>query len=68
MLQVAGLLVFAVATISAERPELEVMMVSAGEPMTMDFREDRVRVMVNPDAQGGLGPAIGEVVLPPQIG
>lgn len=49
----------AVAAISAARPELEVVLMDAGGMMTMDLREDRVRVMVT---------SAGAVAQPPQIG
>jgi hypothetical protein len=64
----------AVATISRQRPDLEVMQVPAGDHhnsplwMTKEFKKDRVRVMINLDYQGGMGPRIGEVCMTPQIG
>ena len=45
--------------VSAARPELEVVLMDAGGMMTMDLREDRVRVMVT---------TAGAVAQPPQIG
>jgi hypothetical protein len=56
-----------VATISRQRPDLEVVQVPAGDHhnhplwMTKEFKKDRVRVMINLDYQGGMGPRIGEV-------
>ena len=50
----------AVATIKAERPDLaQVMTFEEGGMMTMDWREDRVRVFVNGAGQVSTPPACG---------
>eukprot|EP00343_Euplotes_focardii_P007240 CAMPEP_0205822550 /NCGR_PEP_ID=MMETSP0206-20130828/12998_1 /ASSEMBLY_ACC=CAM_ASM_000279 /TAXON_ID=36767 /ORGANISM="Euplotes focardii, Strain TN1" /LENGTH=68 /DNA_ID=CAMNT_0053118923 /DNA_START=35 /DNA_END=241 /DNA_ORIENTATION=+ len=49
----------AVAAIKAERPELEVSTSPCDAMLTMDFRENRVRIMVD---------AAGNVVAPPTCG
>ena len=50
----------AVSTIKAERPDLQsVTSIEEGSMMTMDFREDRVRVMVNVDGNVTKAPTVG---------
>jgi nucleotide-sensitive chloride channel 1A len=49
----------AMAAISAERPDLSVERVEEGAIVTMDFREDRVRVYVGADGSVGMEPKIG---------
>ncbi len=50
----------AVSTIKAERPDLQsVTSMEEGSMMTMDFREDRVRVMVNVDGNVTKAPTVG---------
>eukprot|EP01052_Picozoa_sp_SAG31_P058096 SAG31_NODE_17560_length_666_cov_1.331570_1_plen_83_part_00 len=50
----------AVAAIRAAHPELIVVAVDEGAPVTMDHREDRVRVRYNPSS--------GKVTMVPQRG
>jgi nucleotide-sensitive chloride channel 1A len=49
----------AMAAISAERPDLRIERVEEGAMVTMDMREDRVRVFVAADGTVGMQPAIG---------
>jgi len=50
----------AVSRIKAERPELNVVKVTSGSMVTMDYRLDRVRVWYDPDT--------GRVERAPKVG
>lgn len=49
----------AVAVITAERPDLHVEVLESGSMMTMDFREDRLRLMVNEEGKVASVPHVG---------
>lgn len=51
--------VAAVAAIAEARPDVSVERVEEGTMVTMDFREDRVRVFVGTDGSVGITPKIG---------
>ncbi|KAK7096781.1 hypothetical protein V1264_003845 [Littorina saxatilis] len=49
----------AAASIRKENPELQVSKVAPGQPMTRDFRHDRVRIMVDENDVIIQAPSVG---------
>jgi hypothetical protein len=50
---------YAQRVINSERPDLTVQIVKYGQMVTMDYREDRVRIYLNQSGKVGSTPTIG---------